>query len=83
MSYIIMPIAAVAGFHELFRKDGLMRRPMRRPSRIIMIVSMAMIVMMSPFAAVEMLSVFGCSAAIGRSLIAFLKSRNDQSDLQK
>lgn len=77
LSYIIMPLAAVAGFHELFRKGGMLRRPMSRPSRIIMIISMAVIAMMSPFAAVEMLSIFGACAAMGRSLTAYIKSKKD------
>ncbi len=80
MSYIIMPIAAVAGFHELFRKGGLLRRPISRPSRIFMIVSMVVIAMMSPLAAVEMLSVFGCTAAIARSLTEILKKKRDKDD---
>ncbi len=83
LSYIIIPMAAVAGFHELFRKGGMLRRPMSRPSRIMMIASIAVIAMMSPFAAVEMLSIFGACAAIGRSLTAFIKSKRDEDGNQQ
>lgn len=77
LSNIIMPMAAVAGFHELFGKGGMLRRPMSSPSRIIMIVSIAVIAMMSPFATVEMLSIFGACSAMGRSLTAYIKSKKD------
>lgn len=80
LCYIIMPMAAIAGFHELFRKGGMLRRPMSPTSRIILIVSIAAISMMSPFAAVEMLSIFGACAAIGRSLTAYLKSKREEDD---
>ncbi len=80
LTYIIMPLAAIAGFHYIFGKDGFFRSVASKKTRIIFIVTCAVCIFMSPFSVVPLLAMFGSFGSVGKAVGTYIKNKKSKTD---
>lgn len=79
LAYILIPPAAIAGFHSIFGKGGLFFRQTQLSGRVMMIVACAFMGMISPFYFAQMLALIGSFSAVGKAIAAAVKKHRDDS----
>lgn len=76
LTYMLMPMLAIGGFHTLFGAGGVFRRKAGGPVFLAAIICCALCAVLSPFSFVPLLAMFGAMGAVGRAVGEFIKERN-------
>ena len=77
--YILMPVAAIAGFKFAFARGGLLRRRARSSSRIFFIVICAITLFLSPLSFVQFFAVFGSGYVLWKALFLAIIEKNKKN----
>ena len=80
LTYMLMPMLAIGGFHELFSRGGIIRRKSKSPFKMAVIISCGICALLSPLSFIPLLSMFGAMGPVARAVADALREKRNNKD---